>query len=103
MFTLIVELRVKPEKLDQFRQAIKINSQASLRDEPGCSHFDVVQDRDDPLHFFLYELYDDEAAFEAHRTAPHFADWRIAATECLQDHDGQRNVFGSIQFAGGAR
>lgn len=30
------------------------------------------QDIEDPDHFVLYEQYDDEAAFQAHRATPHF-------------------------------
>ena len=32
-------------------------------------------------HFTLYELYADEAAVEAHRSAPHFKVWREAVAE----------------------
>ena len=59
------------------------NAERSFRDEVGCHYFDVTQDREDPLHFIFYELYLDEAAVEAHRAAPHFAEWRKAASECV--------------------
>ena len=36
-----------------------------------------------PLHFIFYEIYLDEAAVQAHSAAPHFSDWRKAATTCL--------------------
>jgi autoinducer 2-degrading protein len=92
MFALVVELRVKPEMLQRFLEAVAENSTASVRDEPGCSRFDVVQDNDDPHHFFFYEIYADEAAFQEHRTTPHFADWRQAAAVCLEEDGGQRNA-----------
>ena len=99
MFALIVELRVKPDRSQQFLQAIEANATASVRDEPGCLRFDVVQDRDDPFHYFLYELYIDEPAFEAHRHAPHFPVWRAAAATCLHADDGQRNVSCNVVFS----
>ena len=40
--------------------------------EPGCRKFFVSRSRDDSDHFFLYEEYDDEAAFDTHTRTPHF-------------------------------
>ena len=83
MIALVVSLQVHEHKLDEFLDAIKANAERSFRDEVGCQYFDVTQDREDPLHFIFYELYLDAVAVEAHRAAPHFADWRKAATECV--------------------
>ena len=93
MFTLVVDLNVKPGMRERFVAAIEENAAASLRDEPGCLRFDVVQDNDDPDHFLLYEIYEDEAAFHAHRAAPHFPRWREAAAVCLREGDGQTNTY----------
>ena len=83
MIALIVTLNVHAERLDQFLAAIEENARRSFADEPGCRYFDVTQDTKDPLRFIFYELYDDEAAIEAHRKAPHFAKWRAAADVCV--------------------
>jgi len=42
------------------------------RAEPGCRAFQAHRSTEDPREFFLYELYDDEAAFEAHRATDAF-------------------------------
>jgi len=42
------------------------------RAEPGCLMYVVHRSLDDPRTFFLYEQYDDEAAFQAHRETDHF-------------------------------
>lgn len=94
-YVLHVELRARPERREQFLAAIRENATASVRDEPGCSRFDVVQDLADPDHFYLYEVYRDEAAFGEHRSAPHFRRWREAAAECLVP-DGQTNTGGHL-------
>ena len=44
------------------------------RAEPGCALFVVQQSRDDPRDFVLYEHYRDDAALDAHRASPHFAE-----------------------------
>jgi quinol monooxygenase YgiN len=83
MIALIVRLEVHAHRLDQFLAAIKENATRTFEDEPGCRYFDVTQDTSCPTSFVFYELYDDEAAIEAHRQAPHFAKWREAADICV--------------------
>lgn len=92
MIALIVTLDVHPERLDEFLAAIKENAERTFTDEPGCRYFDVTQDLRNPTHFMFYELYEDEAAIEAHRAAPHFAKWRQAADACVVK-GSQANTF----------
>ena len=40
--------------------------------EPGCQAYILHTDPADPSALFLYEQYDDEAAFRAHCDSPHF-------------------------------
>ena len=44
--------------------------------EPGCRQFDVTLDREQPNRVVLYEVYEDEAAFEVHLQMPHLATFR---------------------------
>lgn len=83
MLALIVSLHVIPERLEDFLAAIAENAARTFNDEAGCKYFDVTQDNTDPLHFIFYELYESEAAIEAHRAAPHFRLWREAAARCV--------------------
>ena len=72
MQALIVEFRIQPEHVQHFAEAIADNARASRDSEAGCRQFDVCRDPDDPSLFFLYELYDDAAAIDAHLAAPHY-------------------------------
>lgn len=73
MDILFVEFRVHPEHRDDFEDAIRRNAATSLAEEPGCRRFDVCTDPAQPERFVLYEIYDDEAAVQAHLAAAHFA------------------------------
>jgi (4S)-4-hydroxy-5-phosphonooxypentane-2,3-dione isomerase len=42
------------------------------RKEPGCAMYQVHRHKTEPRRFFIYEQYRDDAALEAHRTAPYF-------------------------------
>jgi autoinducer 2-degrading protein len=70
-FVLTVEMEVIPGQIEAFKKAIEENSAASIK-EPGCRQFHVVHLASDPNRVFLYEVYDDEAAFKAHRATEHF-------------------------------
>ncbi|MCP1620729.1 quinol monooxygenase YgiN [Pseudomonas sp. SLBN-26] len=72
MYCLLLKTQLKPGSLEAFMEAMRINAAASVRDEPGCLVFDVLHDRSDPDRVWLYEVYTDEAAFEAHMQTPHF-------------------------------
>ena len=83
MFSLMVQLDVRPERRAEFLAGIAANAEASVRDEPGCLRFDVCSVEGHENRFVLYEFYTDAAAFEAHRAAPHFAHWRVVADRVL--------------------
>lgn len=72
MFVVTVTFVLKPEHIEAFQPAMIENARASLDTEPGCRRFDVSRDANDPAVTFLYEIYDDAAAFEAHKATAHF-------------------------------
>jgi quinol monooxygenase YgiN len=45
------------------------------RAEAGCRMYVAHRSLTDPRRFLLYEQYDDQAALEVHRAAPHFAQY----------------------------
>jgi len=85
MWTVTVDLRVRPDRVEEFLVAIRENAAASVRDEPGCVRFDVHRSIDDPQRFLLHEVYRDRRAFETeHRMSTHYAAWVAAAEQCLE-------------------
>ena len=72
MYVVTVDFRVSPEHAQDFRREMLANARSSVQNEAGCRRFDVTVDEHDPAHFFLFEVYDDEAAFQKHMTMPHF-------------------------------
>ncbi len=76
MYVLLVKIQIKPDKRDAFIESMKDDARGSNMDEPGCLRFDVIQDENDPNTIYLYEVYKDRAAFDAHTKAPHFIRWR---------------------------
>jgi quinol monooxygenase YgiN len=78
MFVLVVSLKVKPERREDFLRAAREDSRGSRDDEAECLRFDVIEDNAQPNHFYFYEVYRSEASLEAHRQAPHYQVWAQA-------------------------
>ncbi|MBF8670455.1 antibiotic biosynthesis monooxygenase [Pseudomonas putida] len=97
MYSLFIKTRVKPGCAEDFLNAIKVNAAASVATEPGCLVFDVSQDRVDPELIYLYEIYRDDEAYEAHTQTAHFRDSRplveplILEQECFESDVVARN------------
>jgi quinol monooxygenase YgiN len=71
-FVVTVHFAAKPEYREAFRGAMIENAKASRETEPGCRQFDVCESPDGES-IFLYEIYDDEAAFRAHLATAHYS------------------------------
>ena len=79
MLVVIVFFEAKESHVSDLGTALLAHARNSLDKEPGCRQFDIAQDPLDPAGYFLYEVYDDEAAFKAHCDSTHFAE---AETKC---------------------
>ena len=93
MFSLVVQMQVRPGRREEFLAGMAANAEAAVRDEPGCLRFDVCSVDSDENRFVLYELYTDADAFAAHKASPHFAQWRTVAEQVVV---GQVNTVGEL-------
>lgn len=72
MYVITVLFEVHEASAERFSEAIQAQARNSLDRETACRVFDVCRDPADANRFFLYEVYDDRAAFEAHLASDHF-------------------------------
>lgn len=72
MYVITVEFTIHARHLGAFMPLVQENARISRETERGCRHFDVCRDPARPQCVFLYEVYDDRAAFDAHLAAAHF-------------------------------
>ena len=75
MYILMVRLKVKKDKINDFIKESIGDSQGSVINEPGCRRFDIIQDQNDPTLFLFCEIYDNEDSFKAHNSYEHFKIW----------------------------
>ncbi|MCR9125796.1 MAG: antibiotic biosynthesis monooxygenase [Rhodobacteraceae bacterium] len=79
MFAVTVTFRISAGRMAEFLPLIVANARASRDTEAGCHRFDVATDPGRPDEVFLYELYTDRAAFDAHMQTDHFRSFDGAA------------------------
>jgi len=84
MLIVHVQIRVKPDSVEAFKQATLRNARASV-EEPGVAAFDVVQQQDDPTRFVLVEAYRHPGAPAAHKETPHYLAWRDAVASMMAE------------------
>jgi quinol monooxygenase YgiN len=76
MFVVIVDITIRKEFVENFREAVLRQGNNSITKESGCLGFEILQDPQNPANFTLYETYTDAATFyDVHRATPHFKDY----------------------------
>jgi autoinducer 2-degrading protein len=87
-FVLVVSIRIKPENVDRWMKMALENAREA-RKEPGCRQFEVLVDPKDRTRVLLFEIYDDDKAFEAHQQTPHFKKYLAEAVPLLASRERQ--------------
>ena len=75
----LVELVVIPSELSKFLELAKENAATAIK-EPGVREFNIMQLASNPNHVVLYEVYENEAALNAHRATDHPEEMILYAT-----------------------
>lgn len=63
---IIATIDVAPGRRDQFVHLLMAHKARCLKDEPGTLQFEVMLPREDNTKVLLYEVYQDDAAFDTH-------------------------------------
>lgn len=86
MLIVQVEVHVKAEFVEAFREATIENARNSVK-EAGIARFDFSQQADNPTRFLLIEVYRDPSAPARHRETAHYLKWRDVVAPMM---DGDR-------------
>jgi autoinducer 2-degrading protein len=87
---LIATIDVAPGKRDQLLPLLMAHRARSLKDEPGTLHFEVLVPREDDGKLLVYEVYQDDAAFEVHFNGPSITQLRKEAAGMIAKLTGTR-------------
>ncbi len=83
MYVVTVEFAIDPAQWKIFLPLMEENARLSRDTEPGCRQFDVCVDDARPSVVFLYELYEDRAAFDTHLASAHFKSFAAASQSMI--------------------
>jgi len=84
MYIVHVFIHVRPDRLQEFRQATEANAAGSIQ-EPGIARFDFLQQAEDPTRFLLVEVYRTQADAGKHKETPHYNRWRETVEPLLAE------------------
>lgn len=82
MHVTLVNVHVKPEHINDFIDATRLNHEASTQ-ESGNRRFDILQSSDDPGYFVLYEAYASADDALAHKDTTHYLTWRETVADWM--------------------
>jgi len=85
-FVNAVFLEINPADMPKYMEAIKENGAASVK-EPGCRMFNIHVSAKEPNQVFLYEVYDNAAALDAHRQTAHFKKYAATTKDMVVKRD----------------
>src|SRR5690606_38545650 len=68
---------------DAHPAAVPPNARAAVESEPDCSAFGVLEAREEPNTFYLYEIYSSPEALEAHKQTGHYLKSRPLIADLL--------------------
>ena len=84
MHIVHVHVRVKPDKVDDFKIATIENARQSIK-ESGIARFDVVQNQNDPAKFVFVEVYRTAEDPARHKETGHYQKWRDAVAPMMAE------------------
>jgi quinol monooxygenase YgiN len=88
---LLAEFTVKPGAEDRVAEMVT-ELAGHVRQEPGNVTFAVYTKADDPRSYWIYEVYRDDDAFQAHLAAPYGGPFNAELTDLIEE-DGSVLTF----------
>jgi quinol monooxygenase YgiN len=72
----IAKIKVDINQLDKYKAALKEQMDAAIKLEPGVLSYTVVADKKDATSITIFEVYENQEAYQSHIIAPHFKKYK---------------------------
>lgn len=80
----LAELEIDPAQLESYRAFLREEIETSIRVEPGVLTLYAVAVKGQPAHIRIFEMYADQAAYEAHVQTPHFLKYKTGTQRMVK-------------------
>jgi (4S)-4-hydroxy-5-phosphonooxypentane-2,3-dione isomerase len=89
-FAIVATFDVAHGRMDEFLPLLLAHRDRCLKDEPGTLRFEVLRPRTEENKVLLYEVYEDDAAFQVHWNGPSVARMRAESIGMVEKLTGTR-------------
>lgn len=87
--SMVVRLAVNPDRADEFPAQCDALMDHIAANEPGCLHYTLHRSSTEPNVFFMTEIYENQAALDAHMGSDAFAAFGAGMGEFVENADLQ--------------
>ncbi len=89
-FAIVATFEIVEGRMHEFLPLLLAHRDRCLKDEPGTLRFDVLRPRTEDGTVLLYEVYEDDAAFQVHWNGVSLARWRTETAGMVAKLTGTR-------------
>lgn len=84
MMVRMSEIQVHPDYVEQYKEILKEEAEASVRLEPGVIAIFPMYQRGEESNVRILEMYANRAAYEAHLKTPHFLKYKSSTLHMVK-------------------
>lgn len=78
------EIEIVPEYLEQYKEILKEESEASVRLEPGVIAIFPMFQKENPNQVRILEIYADKESYQSHLKTPHFLVYKTSTLKMVK-------------------
>jgi (4S)-4-hydroxy-5-phosphonooxypentane-2,3-dione isomerase len=87
---IVATIDITPGQREKFMPLLMAHKARCLKDESGTLHFEVLVPRDNDSKVLIYEVYQNDAAFDVHFNGPSILQLREEAAGMIVNLQGTR-------------
>lgn len=87
--SIVATLKIKTDKADEFPAQWDELMSHIAANEPGCLHYTLHRNANDPTTFYVTEIYENQAALDAHMGSDAFAAFGASLGDFVDNADLQ--------------
>jgi len=84
LFVRLVKIEIAPDVLTEYTELLNQQMNTAVKIEEGVLEYRVVNEKENPHHFTLIEIYRDYDSYLYHIKTPHFLKYKTATQEMVK-------------------
>jgi quinol monooxygenase YgiN len=84
LFVRLVKIEIAPDVLTEYTELLNQQMNTAVKLEEGVLEYRVVNEKENPHHFTLIEIYRDYDSYLYHIKTPHFLKYKTATQEMVK-------------------